>query len=200
MEAVLANVEGEQEKVMEAAVKVAGKYQGFAWFFQNAKGIDHGHKVPLGFCALFHMHKSLPGIQAISSFAFHQPHGHPIPPGRAPPCALNEYAHLMHPLNHLLDQSFAWCSAIEDIADQNLNTKKMVLKFWQYGSKSFHPLYEDGEFEDLAEYIVKKESKEEEELMEIGQDQPLHLFLSVRLILPGYVLRCPLSFWPPLHS
>ena len=52
---------------------------------------------------------------------------------------------------------------IEDIADQNLNTKKLVLKFWQYGSKSFHPLYEDGEFEDLAEYIVKKETKEEEE-------------------------------------
>lgn len=50
---------------------------------------------------------------------------------------------------------------IEDIADQNLNTKKLVLKYWQYGSKAFIPLYEDGEFEDLASYIVKKETKEE---------------------------------------
>lgn len=52
---------------------------------------------------------------------------------------------------------------IEDIAGPELNTKKMVLKFWQYGSKAFIPLYEDGEFENLAEYIVKKETKEEAE-------------------------------------
>lgn len=52
---------------------------------------------------------------------------------------------------------------IEDIAEPDLNTKKMVLKFWQYGSKAFIPLYEDGEFENLAEYIVKKETKEEAE-------------------------------------
>ncbi len=52
---------------------------------------------------------------------------------------------------------------IQDIADQKLNTKKLVLKYWQYGTKNFIPLYEDGEFEDLAEYIVKKETKEEEE-------------------------------------
>lgn len=52
---------------------------------------------------------------------------------------------------------------IEDIAAPELNTKKMVLKFWQYGSKAFIPLYEDGEFENLAEYIVKKETKEEQD-------------------------------------
>ena len=52
---------------------------------------------------------------------------------------------------------------IEDIADAGLNTKKMVLKHWPYGGKSFIPLYENGEFENLAEYIVKKETKEEEE-------------------------------------
>lgn len=52
---------------------------------------------------------------------------------------------------------------IEDIATPELNTKKMVLKNWQYGSKAFMPLYEDGEFESLAEYIVKKETKEEAE-------------------------------------
>lgn len=52
---------------------------------------------------------------------------------------------------------------IEDIADPGLNTKKMVLKHWQYGSKAFIPLYEDGEFENLAGYIVKKETKEEAE-------------------------------------
>lgn len=50
---------------------------------------------------------------------------------------------------------------IEDIADQELNTKKQVMKAWSYGGKAFMPLYEDGEFEDLAEYIAKKETKEE---------------------------------------
>lgn len=52
---------------------------------------------------------------------------------------------------------------IEDIADQDLNTKKMVMKFWEYGSRAFIPLYTDGEFANLAEYIVKKETKEERE-------------------------------------
>lgn len=52
---------------------------------------------------------------------------------------------------------------IEDIAEPDLNTKKMVMKHWQYGSKAFIPLYEDGEFENLAEYIVKKETKEDAE-------------------------------------
>lgn len=50
---------------------------------------------------------------------------------------------------------------IEDIAEAVLNTKKMIMKYWKYGSKAFIPLYEDGEFQKLAEYIVKKETKEE---------------------------------------
>jgi sporulation protein YqfD len=54
-------------------------------------------------------------------------------------------------------------NCIEDIAEEKLNTKKMVLKHWQYGTKSFIPLYEDGEFESLAEYIVKKETKEDQD-------------------------------------
>ena len=52
---------------------------------------------------------------------------------------------------------------IEDIADPDLNTKRLVIKAWDYGGKAFMPLYEDGEFEDLAEYIAKKETKEENE-------------------------------------
>lgn len=38
-----------------------------------------------------------------------------------------------------------------------------MAKKWQYGRPTFNPLYEDGEFEGLAEYIVKKETKEEQE-------------------------------------
>lgn len=52
---------------------------------------------------------------------------------------------------------------IEDISEPGLNTTKMVQKYWKYGSKAFIPLYEDGEFENLAEYIVKKETKEEQD-------------------------------------
>lgn len=50
---------------------------------------------------------------------------------------------------------------IQDIAEQGLNTKKMVMKFWPHGNRAFIPLYEDGEFENLSAYIVKKETKEE---------------------------------------
>ena len=49
---------------------------------------------------------------------------------------------------------------IEDIATQDLNTKDMVMRFWPHGMRNFSPLYEDGEFEDLAEYLTKKETKE----------------------------------------
>ncbi|MCD7818871.1 MAG: hypothetical protein LUH07_07445 [Lachnospiraceae bacterium] len=38
---------------------------------------------------------------------------------------------------------------------------KLVQKYWTHGRTHFTPLYEDGEFEDLAEYLVKKETKEE---------------------------------------
>lgn len=50
---------------------------------------------------------------------------------------------------------------IEDIAGPGLNTKEMVMRYWTQGMRTFSPLYEDGEFEDLAEYLTKKETKEE---------------------------------------
>ncbi len=50
---------------------------------------------------------------------------------------------------------------IEDIAAPALNTKELVMEHWTHGTRNFSPLYEDGEFEDLAEYLVKKEPKEE---------------------------------------
>lgn len=50
---------------------------------------------------------------------------------------------------------------IEDIANADLNTKEVVMKFWKCGRMTFLPLYAEGEFEDLAEYITKKETKEE---------------------------------------
>lgn len=52
---------------------------------------------------------------------------------------------------------------IEDVATPDLNTKSMVMKFWPWGGRNFTPLYEDGEFEDLADYLVKKETKEEQD-------------------------------------
>lgn len=49
---------------------------------------------------------------------------------------------------------------IQDI-DQ-LNTVKLVKELWEYGNTCFIDLYEDGEFKNLAEYIVKAETKEED--------------------------------------
>lgn len=52
---------------------------------------------------------------------------------------------------------------LEDIGLPQLNTKKTVISCWPWGQRNFSPLYEDGEFEDLAAYIVKKETKDETE-------------------------------------
>ena len=49
---------------------------------------------------------------------------------------------------------------IEDIQTNNLNTVKLVKKLWN-GTEAFIDLYEDGDYQKLAEYIVKKETKEE---------------------------------------
>lgn len=49
---------------------------------------------------------------------------------------------------------------IEDIADGGLNTKKMVAQFWENGSQHFTPLRQEGEYRELAEYLVKEEGKE----------------------------------------
>ncbi|MCD8286183.1 MAG: hypothetical protein LUD50_03025 [Clostridia bacterium] len=52
---------------------------------------------------------------------------------------------------------------IEGIEEPELSTTKLVNKLWKHGGKNFTPLYEDGEYENLAEYIVKKETKEDAE-------------------------------------
>ena len=51
---------------------------------------------------------------------------------------------------------------IEDIHTPDFNTVDLIKKMWP-GFKTFIDLYEDGDYENLAEYIVKIETKEEEE-------------------------------------
>ncbi len=50
---------------------------------------------------------------------------------------------------------------IQDIRRDGIDTVKLVKRLWIYGSEFFSALYEDGEYEKLAEYIVKAETKEE---------------------------------------
>lgn len=50
---------------------------------------------------------------------------------------------------------------IQDIRTEDIDTVRMVKKLWDCGNAFFSELYEDGEFEKLAEYIVKAETKEE---------------------------------------
>lgn len=52
---------------------------------------------------------------------------------------------------------------IEDIAENGLNTVQLIKKLWKYGNANFIDLYEDGEYKNLAEYIVKKETKDNNE-------------------------------------
>lgn len=49
---------------------------------------------------------------------------------------------------------------LEDIATPELNTTKMITKFWKHGGSHFKPLYEEGEFERLADYLTKEQGKE----------------------------------------
>ena len=51
---------------------------------------------------------------------------------------------------------------IEDIKANGINTVELVKELWP-GTRAFIDLYEDGEFANLAEYIVKAETKEEQE-------------------------------------
>lgn len=50
---------------------------------------------------------------------------------------------------------------IQDITEAGIITVQLVKKLWTYGNAFFVSLYEDGEYEKLAEYIVKAETKEE---------------------------------------
>lgn len=50
---------------------------------------------------------------------------------------------------------------IEDITEDGINMVKLFKENWKFGSCAFIDLYEDGEYEKLAEYIIKKETKED---------------------------------------
>lgn len=50
---------------------------------------------------------------------------------------------------------------IEDINQDGIRTVSLVKRIWTHGGQFFSSLYEDGEYEKLAEYIVKSETKEE---------------------------------------
>lgn len=52
---------------------------------------------------------------------------------------------------------------IQDIHREGIDTVQLVKKLWSYGNEFFVSLYEDGEYEKLAEYIVKAEDREEGE-------------------------------------
>lgn len=63
--------------------------------------------------------------------------------------AVTEYGKKGNALHHHL--------VIED----KPNTAKLVKKFWKYGNTRWTDLYEEGEYKQLASYIVKKETKQE---------------------------------------
>lgn len=60
-----------------------------------------------------------------------------------------------HALHHHL--------VIQDIKTNTINTVQLVKQLWKYGNTYWSDLYENGEYKDLAEYIVKKETKNESE-------------------------------------
>ena len=50
---------------------------------------------------------------------------------------------------------------VENISTKEMSTVKLVTMLWQNGHRNFVPLYADGEYEGIAEYLQKKETKEE---------------------------------------
>lgn len=51
---------------------------------------------------------------------------------------------------------------LENITKE-VNTVKLVTELWRHGHRNIVPLYEDGQYEGIAEYLQKKETKEENE-------------------------------------
>lgn len=49
---------------------------------------------------------------------------------------------------------------IEDIQDGEFSSQRVIRECWN-GGKYLTPMYEDGEYQSLSEYLVKKESKED---------------------------------------
>lgn len=49
---------------------------------------------------------------------------------------------------------------LEDIVRDGISTKDLIMKLWPHGQKTFKPLYEDGNYQKLSDYLVKKETKE----------------------------------------
>lgn len=58
-------------------------------------------------------------------------------------------------------QAFHHHLIIEDITE-SINTVKLVKELWKYGNTWWTDLYEAGEYKKLAEYMVKKETKDED--------------------------------------
>ncbi len=69
---------------------------------------------------------------------------------------------------------------IEDICRQGLNTVQLVKKLWTHGNKHYIPLYADGEYQKLAEYIIKKETKSEAEWCTYTRSRNLKLPVAER--------------------
>lgn len=49
---------------------------------------------------------------------------------------------------------------IEDLQNGDFSSQRVIRESWS-GGKYFTPMYDDGEYQSLSEYLVKKESKEE---------------------------------------
>lgn len=69
--------------------------------------------------------------------------------------AVTEYGKKGHALHHHL--------IIQDIATDQIDTIRLARKLWELGHAGWTDLYEDGEYKKLAEYIVKRETKQENE-------------------------------------
>lgn len=52
---------------------------------------------------------------------------------------------------------------IENIQTDKLNVMQLIKKLWIYGNTMWINLYDDGEYLKLAEYLAKKETKDEKE-------------------------------------
>lgn len=49
------------------------------------------------------------------------------------------------------------------VVEDSEEIRKLVRKYWPYGNSHWSDIYEDGEMEQLASYMVKKETKEDSE-------------------------------------
>lgn len=77
---------------------------------------------------------------------------------------------------------------LEDIHEKDFTTQRAVAECWEYIT-NFSMLYEEGQYEELADYLCKKETKEDVQGCKVSHSRNLVMPKRTKKRMPGRVWR-----------